>query len=292
MPEPHAQPRPSRRRVPRSVWFVVVCVALGAMTSVGVAWGVVYRLRSAGDVIYMMHRGRWQVYPQLRSAGTWAVTVHTTRTLTTHKFEPDRGERKVPLRTAINSVGEFEAAVGDAASSLAMDRHLPLLRSADREYVRFDVDLAGWPFRCLAAERACDPESARSTKQIHMMSERPGDQSSFSASSNIANTPIDLAFFMFRPHYHGLEVGTHLLPTFPLWPGLLANTAIYAAAWAVIITATSLPIRWFVRRRRARRGGCPQCGYSREGLKADAPCPECGRTTPAAHDATPTAAAR
>lgn len=79
--------------------------------------------------------------------------------------------------------------------------------------------------------------------------------------------------FNLLPHYNAIEVGEHLLPTFPLWPGLLANTAFYGGAWAVLIFTPLFVRRWL----RARRGGCAGCGYSREGLKAEAPCPECGR---------------
>lgn len=45
--------------------------------------------------------------------------------------------------------------------------------------------------------------------------------------------------------------------------GLLARAGWYSA------------IHWRSDRRRAR-GACPSCGYSREGLDAAAPCPECG----------------
>lgn len=38
---------------------------------------------------------------------------------------------------------------------------------------------------------------------------------------------------------------------------------------------------WRSDRRRAR-GGCPSCGYSRDGLEETAPCPECGETGPRA----------
>ena len=76
-----------------------------------------------------------------------------------------------------------------------------------------------------------------------------------------------------RPTYYAWNVFDRSLPVLPMWPGLLANTAFYGGAWGVVIGGPILLRRWL----RARRGGCPQCGYSREGLKVDAPCPECGR---------------
>ncbi len=61
----------------------------------------------------------------------------------------------------------------------------------------------------------------------------------------------------------------YAIPIGAYWPGLLANTAIWTGAWLgpfLVIRAA-----W----RRTRRGKCPECGYSRDGL-ADGPCPECG----------------
>lgn len=43
-------------------------------------------------------------------------------------------------------------------------------------------------------------------------------------------------------------------------------------AWPMSVATT----RW----RRRRRGACVQCGYLRAGLATNAPCPECGASTP------------
>lgn len=65
-----------------------------------------------------------------------------------------------------------------------------------------------------------------------------------------------------------------VLPLRPIWPGLLANTAIFAAPWAVLLFGVPLARR-AVRR---KRGLCEGCGYSRRGLPAGTNCPECGLT--------------
>ncbi len=65
--------------------------------------------------------------------------------------------------------------------------------------------------------------------------------------------------------------GKYWVCTRPYWPGLAANTAIYAFAW------------WFglfgfaaIRRRvRMRRGCCPMCAYDLRHKIAEG-CPECG----------------
>jgi hypothetical protein len=62
------------------------------------------------------------------------------------------------------------------------------------------------------------------------------------------------------------------LPSLPAWPGLLANTAIYAAPWYALFLIPTLR-----RARRRRRGLCPRCAYDLKGLTSSAPCPECGQ---------------
>lgn len=65
-------------------------------------------------------------------------------------------------------------------------------------------------------------------------------------------------------------------PYLPLWPGLLANTAIYGGAWFVILAGVPAGYRLIRARRRSRKGKCATCGYDRTGLADDAVCPECG----------------
>jgi len=62
------------------------------------------------------------------------------------------------------------------------------------------------------------------------------------------------------------------LPMTPVWPGLLADTALFACARLVVAFGLSAARgHW-----RARRGQCRQCGYRRAGIADDAACPECG----------------
>ncbi len=62
-----------------------------------------------------------------------------------------------------------------------------------------------------------------------------------------------------------------VLPWRPLWSGLFADWAIYAAAWFSAALATA----WLVGKARRRRGGCRRCGYDLAGAP-DAGCSECG----------------
>ena len=56
-----------------------------------------------------------------------------------------------------------------------------------------------------------------------------------------------------------------LLPTRILWPGLLANAAMFATVLAVPLVVRVV--------RRGRRGACLRCGYQ---LTVEERCPECG----------------
>jgi hypothetical protein len=86
-------------------------------------------------------------------------------------------------------------------------------------------------------------------------------------------------YFRDRPDElrHNLQLssratGRVFLPLRPLWPGLAADTAIFAGVWTLFV-GTPWAIRRGVRR---RRGRCPACGYDLRG-QAAAGCPECGR---------------
>lgn len=71
-----------------------------------------------------------------------------------------------------------------------------------------------------------------------------------------------------RPSAKGPPLRPVLLT--PYWPGLIANTVIYAGTvWGVCMGAATARSRW-----RARRGLCVKCLYEVRDL---AICPECGQ---------------
>jgi len=79
-----------------------------------------------------------------------------------------------------------------------------------------------------------------------------------------------------------------VLPAQPMWPAFRYNTTVFAAGWFALFALLAVPgaIR---RRRRARLGLCPGCGYDlRHSVGV---CPECGRAIDATAAAATAAAA-
>ena len=68
--------------------------------------------------------------------------------------------------------------------------------------------------------------------------------------------------------HFGQELERGVLPTAPIWPGFLGNTAVYAMVIFPIISA-----RHWRRQHRVRRGLCAKCAYPVSGMEK---CPECG----------------
>jgi hypothetical protein len=118
---------------------------------------------------------------------------------------------------------------------------LPMPGSADDRIIQ--VVTAGWPLTCVAGEQ----------RRIGATSWR----------NSVAEPPMVMRQLAVKPK--------RVLPLRPLWLGMTANTALYAAA---VWLAGPGP---FVLRRvlRRRRGWCPACGYDLRG-KAAGGCPECG----------------
>ena len=117
----------------------------------------------------------------------------------------------------------------------------------------------GWPLKAMTTRPYGEPA--------------PAPRGDFPWSSSRAQ---GLAFLNpFRPHRiipvsedRPDEVS---FPVRPIVAGFAANTAIFAAAWWVLLSGAF--IRAALRR---RRGLCPRCGYDRAGLAEGAACPECG----------------
>ncbi len=65
-----------------------------------------------------------------------------------------------------------------------------------------------------------------------------------------------------------------ILPTIPIWIGLIGNTLFYSVIWAALISTAITLHRWNGR----RRGICLTCGY--DVRAAPGRCPECGYIDP------------
>ncbi len=115
---------------------------------------------------------------------------------------------------------------------------------------------AGWPFRCFVCNtRTQNAPDFRS----HTWSARGGI---------ILGSPTRPGWADWPPQF------PIIIPLRPMWPELLANTLMYAAAFA--LGAISIRTLATVRgRRRRERGLCPRCGYDLRGTAAER-CPECG----------------
>ncbi len=114
---------------------------------------------------------------------------------------------------------------------------------------------AGWPLRALACEFSYTTSPTRDAngKWSYSYETIGGIGLPFREVSNVF-----------------LEVG---LPLRPLWPGLLADSALFSLAWCLVL---GVP-RSIRRARRVRHTRCPRCGYDLRatgGLPAG--CSECG----------------
>lgn len=78
---------------------------------------------------------------------------------------------------------------------------------------------------------------------------------------------------------YGIELPRHTtgqstwraLPLQPMWRGLIINTLVFAALWALLLFAG----RGLIIARRAQRGWCIRCAYDLRGSESER-CPECG----------------
>ena len=124
---------------------------------------------------------------------------------------------------------------------------------------------SGWPFRCFRGEHwiswRLDTLAPRPPAVVPGL---PGIALAPPAAR--ADDPRHLWSFIHHGSLHGA------IPRQPIWPALIANVAIFSAAWLLVLVVPAAGRRAI----RRRRGCCPRCNYDLRTLPADSPCPECG----------------
>lgn len=243
----------------RCRWLVLVgaSLVLGAATSVGVAWAVVwFGPRPTIDVGWGKRRATECEHDPFPLK--WYVFVKRGFGVTEKSFVVDTGRE-----LSADEERRFVELASDGPSAAAARRHAFLLDGKDDDLVQFAVMSWGWPIRCLAAERAFSPADSKSKRSMLL------DTNPFAPSTAYSGDPRNTL----SRWYTAWEVRGRALPLGPLWDGLAVCTATYGAAWLVLLW----PVAGFVRRRLRRAGCCAGCGYSLAGLATGVPCPECGR---------------
>ncbi|CAG0995239.1 hypothetical protein PHYC_02521 [Phycisphaerales bacterium] len=121
---------------------------------------------------------------------------------------------------------------------------------------------AGWPWTAVWGWNAHEPGKAEVTFGVLDLPHRGWDNDSSTANRAVMpRSPL---------------AKTIPLPWLPYWLGLLGDTAVFGAAWFVVLFGIGR-VRGVIRR---RRGKCAVCGYDRKGLAEGAACPECGSLMP------------
>lgn len=234
MPSIAAQPHSARPRLFRRL---AVCVMLGIITNLGIAWYAGID-RSNNWMVSGEPLG-WSFIPNTNSkwrfwiASNWCrTTVETYRDRLEWPGVPSapRGFVRPSFDPANPQLISPPWSIAAQIVSDPKDKHL---------LARYIEDIAyGWPFR-----------AARSRLAI------------------LDNDKETLHFaFHLGPRFDGIIIAYKPIPL-----GFAANTLIFAAAFAVPLVA--LPA--LRRRLRARRMRCPSCNYDLRGLPTPT-CPECG----------------
>jgi len=245
----------SQRRNRSGPWTILVCLALGAISTLLTAWlgalwdGVeLVPVRSLNIRDYLSYPFRR--FPDTGSGPVFSFQSRSSRRLGATVYEVQW--LRHPLESDVESSDDAHTELAD----LSAWARQPPANAPPGSQTSIVTKCCGFPFRALAwQQRECFVAESN-TAQRSASWKLPTGLSDMTAGWSFELTSM--------PHPRDL-------PLAPLWTGFLANTFLFAF---VIFTMT-LPLSLTRQLRRYKRGECPKCRYPVQG-NYSSPCPECG----------------
>ena len=235
------------------------CIVLGLVTSVAVAWWIALEHK---PVFTFVHSPSLNIAPPDKPSYHWffdfkdAYRPNLTRVECgnnpgpTEKHTIDARLAAV-IREKVNTIPD--PATRGAGGGLYPYRapQWPAwlrLPSPDASVLSASARAAGWPSLCLS-------------------------QHSWVHADGTAESRGSLRVRDFKIYTRSYDPDAGTVPLLPVWPGLLANTAVFAGGWFAAVILPWAGWKAWRRSRRVRKGLCGGCGYA---LGGQPRCPECG----------------
>jgi len=247
----------SRRRAWWWLKRVAVCLLLGVVTTVGVAWGLAWRWfgphaqKSETQYTASDHRGERITVAQPGLRQQTVIQVPRRKFITETPLFVSCFGRDIEMYPGV----EVDPAVRlpHDGEAWGVGRSLSQLPGRAQSSCRVDEAASGWPRLCLwwGDLTVRQPDETYSDYVVTKAS-----------TQRITLSNANVAWFATTPR---------ALPVCPIWGGFVVNAMVYGAAWSGMVLVPPL-VRRAVRR---RRGLCAECGYDLSWLGAGV-CPECG----------------
>jgi hypothetical protein len=256
-------------------WIVipVICLLLGAVVNIAVAWGFAYWSLPRFEDVQSFRNGD---DPQLERRLSTPALAYAVEQWTGAGIREqlawlavgsihDDAEHAIAVCFADGVTSSLRESYGSCRNCYP-EREVSALLHLREELIQINTDRrceasgptflleteVGWPMRCVSGFAVLGPGS-------------------WSRRAGLRDCPQRLVGAIEVTRRIEMVRVPALLPFEPLWPGFAFNTLIWAVfAWVLLFGP--LALRRVIRR---RRGRCPRCGYELRG-ELDAGCAECG----------------
>ncbi len=221
----------------------ILCLILGVMTTVGIAWGcgaLSSLVASEESKLLRTHEDTpcWVIYKFSSHSGSFVSAIEVqTDSIARYLLIPDS--------TYTPDIAAFVPYWSQLTNSIKAD---------DTKIPRYIQEIArGWPMRALS----CETEVGWDWDAI--------------IGPKIIRHGIIIGKF---PNSGSLS--DRIFPLKPIWLGFVIDTALYWLLWYVVLSTLLWMYLMRRTRKRRRRGLCIHCAYDLRGSNVSGQCPECG----------------